>query len=158
MFAQSADLAPTGISLARITDGLSNTLLLGERDQRCGAGAWVGVRSSTSHGLGSWYWVAGRVSRKLNDPLPIDGTPQNDTCFEGFSSLHSGGSLFAMADGSVQFLNENIDFNNGGLTESQLKNSYDQIFNVGNPPFNTSALGTYQRLGTRDDGQPTALP
>ena len=43
---------------------------------------------------------------------------------QGFKSLHRGGGHFVLCDGSVQFLNENIDYM------------------------------TYQRLGDRRDSQP----
>jgi prepilin-type processing-associated H-X9-DG protein len=87
------------------------------------------------------YFVKGRVSMKLNDPRPA----APNRCTEGFSSLHPGGALFAMCDGSVRFIKETIDFDNGGLTDAQIVNS--------RPALTPSAMGAYQLLGIRDDGQ-----
>ena len=48
----------------------------------------------------------------------------------------------------MHFISENIDFNNGGLSQSQLTSGaqYDPLL-----------LGLYQRLGIRDDGQPVDM-
>lgn len=129
------------IRSSQIKDGLSNTLLLGERDERYGAGTWVGVRSSTSHGAYSWYYVAGRVSRKINDAFFLG----SDTGAEGFSSYHPGGANFAFADGSVRLIPETVEFSDGGLGEGKLKNIRFR--------YDPEKLGVYQMLGIRDDKQ-----
>jgi prepilin-type processing-associated H-X9-DG protein len=53
---------------------------------------------------------------------------RNYNLSEGFKSRHPGGANFAFADGSVRFLNQNIDHQ------------------------------TYQYLGCRNDGQAVSLP
>ena len=71
---------------------------------------------------------------KINDPLlQPNGNP---AVSRGFSSTHTGGVHFLLGDGRVQFVNENIDFNN--VQPAQQK------------PNNT--LGLFQRLGRRNDG------
>ena len=51
-------------------------------------------------------------------------------------------------DGHVAFINDSIEFSNGGLSESQINNN-------NNPPaFDGNRLGVYQRLGIRNDNLP----
>jgi prepilin-type N-terminal cleavage/methylation domain-containing protein len=122
------------VAFRHISDGTTNTFLLGERDFRCKSGSWVGTRNPPGPDMFSCYYVVARVSIKFNHPT----TGDHNTCTEGFSSAHAGGGFFAMCDGSVRFINENIDFNNG-------VNPKDNLHTV-------AGLGLYQRLGIRDDG------
>jgi prepilin-type processing-associated H-X9-DG protein len=130
----------SAIDFRDIRDGTSNTFALGERDRYCAAGIWAGVRDSRGSGPRGADYVLGRVSIKLNDPRNVG----NDRCCEGFSSAHAGGANFALCDGSVRFINENIRFNNAGITNFN--------FPVPVATFATT-LGTYQKLGIRDDGE-----
>ncbi len=101
-----------------ITDGSSNTFMVGERSVSSGAGVWFGVTannhendavSDTSH--------SSRINRGLTS----------------FSSRHLGGSHFAICDGSVRFISEKIESTaRGGPRE----------------------MGSYQKLGARNDGLP----
>jgi len=135
------------VALAEIFDDTSNTFLLGERDKRCVSGTWIGARNPPGNGMYGSYHVRGRVSIKLNDPRDPATSTNNghDLCTEGFSSPHPGGGHFAFCDGSVHFISENISFSNAGLSDSQLRNQ--------NVYFDPAQLGTYQRLGIRDDEQ-----
>jgi len=131
----------SAVGFPEIRDGTSNTFAIGERDFYCAAGIWAGVRDSRGSGPRGADYVLGRVSIKINDPRNVG----NDHCCEGFSSPHSGGANFALCDGSVRFINENIRFNNAGVTN----------FNVPIPTgYFGATLGTYQKLGIRDDGEP----
>ncbi len=65
-----------------------------------------------------------------------------------FSSHHAGGSHFCFADGSVRFISENIDCNNGGV---DARNGTRSDFNVA---ANSGNIGVYQLLGVRNDNQP----
>jgi prepilin-type N-terminal cleavage/methylation domain-containing protein len=131
-----------GVRMRDILDGTSTTFAIGERNSRCRSATWIGVRNPPGPNMWGTYFVRGRVSMKLNDPRPA----ASDVCTEGFASYHPGGALFSFADGAVRFISDTIDYSNGGLSEAQI---IDQ-----RPAINVSAMGTYQLLGMRDDGQP----
>jgi prepilin-type processing-associated H-X9-DG protein len=59
----------------------------------------------------------------------------NPAASRGFSSRHTGGVYFLFADGRVQWVSENIEFNNVQPAQQ-------------NPNEN---LGLFQRLGRRND-------
>ena len=93
-------------------------------------------------GANSWGagWSLGRVSLKLNHPE----TGAHDTCTEGFSSKHPGGAYFAFCDGSVDFISDDIEYNDAGNTKGLLADQFQ-------PVNNGVTIGAYQRLGIRND-------
>lgn len=137
------------LALRDVLDGLSQTIAIGERDFRCRAGAWCGVRNPPGPDMWGSYFVRARVSIKLNDPRDPAQLGSN-TCTEGYSSGHAHGANFLFGDGSVHFLAENIQFSNGGLTTSQITNQNNPL------NYSPSALGIYQQLGIRNDGSAIA--
>lgn len=124
-------------------DGQTYTFLVGERDKVCAQGAWCGNRNPTGAGPQGADYTGGRVSRPLNMP-----DNRNHRCTEGFSSQHVGGAQFLFVDGHVDFINENIDFNNP--RDANWNNPRVFIPRFRNDAW---ALGLYQRLGMRDDKQ-----
>ncbi|MBA4191922.1 MAG: prepilin-type cleavage/methylation domain-containing protein [Planctomycetaceae bacterium] len=103
--------------LTDITDGTTNTLLVGEN--RNGAGPEAGV--STLGGQSVTYAVSwastARITSTANIPVnqsaaadPINA-PSSSGWNRTFSSRHIGGANFARCDGSVQFLSNGIDLN-----------------------------------------------
>ncbi|MFM8475407.1 MAG: DUF1559 domain-containing protein, partial [Planctomycetaceae bacterium] len=119
-----------------ITDGLSNTFVIGERDWRRGWGAnWIGQRNYTGTGIWGARQNLAILDVKINDPvLQPNGNP---AVTRGFSSEHTGGAQFLFADGAVKFLSENIEFNN--------VNPAREV------PADT--VGLFQRLGRRSDSK-----
>jgi prepilin-type N-terminal cleavage/methylation domain-containing protein len=89
-----------------ITDGTSNTLVIGECmfDEKTGkrAAIWSGMTGLRDGAI--WVsdvmWSVDNVSANINGPAP-----------QAFSSRHPGGAFFAYSDGSVRFFYESGDKN-----------------------------------------------
>ena len=90
------------IRISNITDGTSNTMVIGER----------GIPSDLGWG---WYLCGGTecehyvsTERGLS---PGQNVPSWQGTLRRFWSWHPGGTHFLMGDGSVQFFSYNMDFN-----------------------------------------------
>jgi prepilin-type processing-associated H-X9-DG protein len=90
--------------MASVTDGTSNTFLIGETD--------FNARGTTTADMGCvWaygYYIGysyGTTFRKFNDHQ----IASSDTTYGHFRSMHQGGANFALCDGSVRFVPETID-------------------------------------------------
>jgi prepilin-type processing-associated H-X9-DG protein len=127
-----------------ITDGMSQTLLVGERDYRCRSGVWAGSRNPPGPDMWGSYFIRARVSVKINDPRSPPSQCSSTSCTEGFGSLHPGGAMFVLCDGSVHFLSNSIEFNITGA---------DPQATVATPAINATQLGVFQKLGMRNDGE-----
>jgi prepilin-type processing-associated H-X9-DG protein len=77
-----------------ITDGTSNTFLVGERSAKSGAGIWPGVQSN-----------------QFTSDVVTDCSPGNElnSGFNSFSSYHAGGANFVFGDGRAVFISNTID-------------------------------------------------
>ncbi|QDT38741.1 DUF1559 domain-containing protein [Stratiformator vulcanicus] len=130
-----------GIKVTDISDGSSNTIAIGER-------AWA-LKDGTIAEAGTIYGA--RSVLEGNNIIQTDSAgssvfglasrcglnPTAATCSQDYDwtyhSAHAGGVHFAMADGSVQFIGENIDFSTS--LDGRNANS-----------------GVFQRLANRRDG------
>ena len=83
-----------------ITDGLSNTLMCGERLATRGTVTWVGADPHIEEGAAR---IVGTTDHILND--------SENGHFEDFASAHPQGANFLVADGSVQYITNSIDLN-----------------------------------------------
>jgi len=108
---QGVFLPNAGRLLSAVTDGLTNTIMLGElqrlRPLAGGSGAAATYNRTSQDG-----WAAGGAATLFVTATdPGHGNPggMNNLFFESPGSEHAGGSFFAMADGSVQWLTEFID-------------------------------------------------
>lgn len=116
-----------GNSIMRIgdvTDGTTNTLLVGEVLPGC---QWVnGTDTQAGTWINTWgnlFSIGGGVStitpinemttcqnsRKIRDPACNPASSSTMQYAYGFKSLHVGGAQFCLADGSVRFISESID-------------------------------------------------
>jgi len=84
------------VRIEDVTDGLSNTFLVGERRASLSRASWTGSVTGAAEGP---IMVLGHTGHLPNDP---GGHP------EDFASRHISGVNFLMADGSVQNLNNTI--------------------------------------------------
>jgi prepilin-type N-terminal cleavage/methylation domain-containing protein/prepilin-type processing-associated H-X9-DG protein len=111
---------PRGIKFRQITDGLSSTFLVGETvSTDCGFnGAFVNNFCVTSTAISLNILESDKGD---NSALAI-----SRAC--GFKSQHPGGAHFVLADGSVHFISEAIDYR------------------------------LYNQLGTRDGGEIVSVP
>jgi prepilin-type N-terminal cleavage/methylation domain-containing protein len=95
-----------------MTDGSSNCIVVGERYSPTGSGpttavvgdaTWVGVNTESSN---QQSLVLGEASLPINYLFTANNPRPTTT---GFGSMHTGGAHFLMGDGTVRFINNNVD-------------------------------------------------
>jgi len=101
-----AGSASNPLAANTIRDGASNTILLGERDGTTNVAAvWAARSNSTSASF------EGRPGYGINPKLPAGTYAWTNSNKErlAYTSLHTGGTQFAFADGGVRFLTDRTD-------------------------------------------------
>ncbi|MBI1903386.1 MAG: DUF1559 domain-containing protein [Planctomycetia bacterium] len=81
------------VTFGSIIDGLSNTLLVGERSSLHGFSTWVGAVSGGEEAMAR---VVGTADHLPNDP---------GGHFDDFGSFHTNGANFVLCDGSARLFN-----------------------------------------------------
>jgi prepilin-type N-terminal cleavage/methylation domain-containing protein len=134
----------SSIGTRDVRDGLSNTLMVGERafrfdDLTVGAGNALGFSAATCATSSSYNIKSAQLCAI---GIGYDGINYSATNRihqrRGFSSNHVGGAHFVRGDGSVVFVSENIDYRK-------------ETVGLGWPFYVTT---TFARLLSRDDNQP----
>ncbi|WP_010588241.1 DUF1559 domain-containing protein [Schlesneria paludicola] len=134
-----------------ITDGTTNTVLLMET-------AWEISKSDEGGGVGivgrkRWYGSQTGSNRLINEAVAGLNPPNTATAAtirRSASSMHEGGVMFAMADGSVRFISETIQHTGRLWADRNSPNPNDPFDNV----RGGQAYGLYQRLWSIADGLP----
>jgi prepilin-type N-terminal cleavage/methylation domain-containing protein/prepilin-type processing-associated H-X9-DG protein len=125
------------IQMKDITDGTTHTFLLGEVSWLSGPQRIWAVGGGSRTALDTFVYSAKNIFYPLNtacrqgdpddSPARCAAYPNNNDM--SFGSLHSGGCHFAMCDGSVQFIREDIAMN---VYKSLASRKSNEVFD---PPF-----------------------
>jgi len=136
-----------GVRFKDITDGLAKTFLVGEGGGKALSaandavmpGVWVAEYNAVNGTLG--------LMRYANFKLNSGET-------RSFGSSHPGGAHFAMSDGAVVFIAEQIQSNPGNLIYSVNANVPAEVA-AAPGTVNNPSNGVYQKLASRADGNVT---
>lgn len=91
-----------------VTDGSSNTILLGE--VRPEGNSYFGMFAIQAYGFATAYKINSTLRLPPTGTIPHYGYPSGLQYNAGMGSAHVGGAHVCLADGSVRFLSDNISF------------------------------------------------
>jgi prepilin-type N-terminal cleavage/methylation domain-containing protein/prepilin-type processing-associated H-X9-DG protein len=96
------------INMAAVSDGLSNTIMVGESlpkmHDHLQQNIWWHFNGGASHAS-----TIVPINYRSDDYASCTTSPQNWNISWGFKSRHSGGANFLLGDGSVRFIAQSID-------------------------------------------------
>ena len=126
------------LSFRDITDGSSNTILIGERSWPNKSAVWAGPRNVTGHGDWGLRMIEAVPTYKQNYTAP-DPATSSSVAGDSYSSQHIGGAQYLFGDGTVRFLSDNINYDTTQINPASTTNLQQR--------------GVYQLLLQRADGQ-----
>lgn len=133
-----------GIAFKDVTDGLSKTILIGE-----GGGK---AANSANDALMPSIWVCTTDNGGIMTQMLRYGSDKiNSGSVAAFGSSHSGGAQFALCDGAVRFISENVEFAAGGLLWGADLNDPAQLPGL-LADYVSPGKGVFQKLVARNDG------
>jgi hypothetical protein len=122
--AQNSPIRAT--TMAQITDGTSNTFALGERAWLLKGRKLQAAVALMTNGDSDAHSDQGSVYGQGCGRYRLNCT-DSDNCARAFSSMHPGGALFALVDGSVRFVSETIDHN---TTDATVDSTYERLISI----------------------------
>ena len=117
------------LKISQIPDGLSKTIMIGERSTASGQAALIFITSATAEGQ-SIERTLGTAMARLNT-LPDSSGTATEEGRSGYSSDHAGGVLqFLFCDGSVQQIQDSIEHDATAEWQSRSANAlqHEKVF------------------------------
>ena len=142
--------SPSSLRMANISDGTTNVFLLGERrfqtdpqTNRYTGAIFIGIGRGTDSQL-SFHATTPINTPAFNSTSLVDASTGDSArrLRYAISSAHPNGVMFALCDGSVRFVSQNIASNPAAVAASATTNGAD----LAGTGF------TYQNLLAKDDG------
>ena len=147
----------SNVGIASITDGTSNTFLLGE---------WAYGKLGTGD-QSQWHWWVGynpgdatlASEYVINPEGKCGNAVGSNTSYvwdSAAGSFHPGGANFAFCDGSVRFIKESINtspYSQSNCTITNIQGGVNTFSFIPLGKTGYAAVGVYQALSTRNGGE-----
>jgi len=86
-----------------IRDGVSNTIMIGEKSNETFDNTWAGISTGTEH---TGWRVVAWAGEPPNNP---ENSLVHFHLYAQYNSMHNGVTTFAFCDGSVRVISDNVE-------------------------------------------------